>query len=189
MEKLYTEKQYSDMAVQANAEGKKLIKVQKEMAYQVEVLEYEKKTIEVPVYNEETGEPTGETKTVEVDDLTKPIMVEEEITNPETDEKEVVTVQKHHTETRVKTVEVIELVEDEGKLERGFFKTSLGYIRRKVTMKNGTQKDFLADILPLLQVGVPVLTYDITGGQSKVLITQEFIDECKQRMLVDFYGE
>ena len=189
MEKLYTEKQYSDMAVQANAEGKKLIKVQKEIEYQVEVPKYEKKLVEVEIYDEQTGEPTGETKTVEVDDLTKPIMVEEEIENLETGKKELVTVQKHHTETRTKTVEVIELVEDEGKLERGFFKTSLGYIRRKVTMKDGTQKDFLADILPLLQVGVPVLTYDITGGQSKVLVTDEFIMECKQQFITDFYGE
>ena len=61
-------------------------------------------------------------------------MIEEEIINPETGENKIVTVQKQHTATRVKTVEVIELVEDEGKLERGFFKTSLGYIRHKVAM-------------------------------------------------------
>lgn len=189
MEKLYTKQDYINACKQANAEGKIVALVQKNIEYDVEVLEWNKKLIEVELYDEETGEPTGETKTVEVDDLENPIMVQEEIINPETGEKETVTVQKHHTETRVKTVEVIELVEDEGKLERGFFKTSLGYIRRKVAMKDGTQKDFLADILPLLQVGVPVLTYDITGGQSKVLVTQEFIDECKQRMLVDFYGE
>ncbi|MGN1153755.1 MAG: hypothetical protein ACI4S3_06975 [Candidatus Gastranaerophilaceae bacterium] len=67
-------------------------------------------------------------------------MVEEEIENSETGEKELLTVQKYHTETRTKIVEVIELVEDEGRLEREFFNTSLGYVKRKVTMKDGTKK-------------------------------------------------
>lgn len=110
MEKLFAEKDYSDMAVKANVEKKKLVVVQKEIEYQVEVPEYEKKLVEVEIYDEQTGEPTGETKTVEVDDLAKPIMVQEEIENPETGEKELVTVQKHHTETRRKIVEDLELV-------------------------------------------------------------------------------
>ena len=113
MEKLFTEKDYSDMAVKANAEKKKLVVVQKEIEYQVEVPEYEKKLVEVEIYDEQTGEPTGETKTVEVDDLTKPIMVQEEIENPETGEKELVTVQKHHTETRTKVVKDLELIESD----------------------------------------------------------------------------
>lgn len=188
MEKNYTELDYLKACSKANKEGKKVQLVQKEVEYDVEVLEYEKKMIEVEIYDEETGEPTGETKLIEVDDLDKPIMVQEEIENPETGEKELVTVQKHHTETRTKIVEVIELVEDEGKLEREFFNTSLGYVRRKVTMQDGSKKDFLADILPLLQVGVPILTYSIDGEQNKVTVTEEFINECKQQVLKDFYG-
>lgn len=71
---------------------------------------------------------------------------------------------------------------------KDFFNTSLGYIRRKVSMKTGETKDFLADILPILQVGIPILTYTIDGEQNKVLVTEEFIDECKQQVIKDFYG-
>lgn len=73
-------------------------------------------------------------------------------------------------------------------LTEQFFNTSLGYVRRKVTMKDGTTRDFLSDILPLLQVGVPVLTYTSNLEQRQVLVTEQFINECKQQMLQDFYG-
>lgn len=73
-------------------------------------------------------------------------------------------------------------------LENEFFNTSLGYVRRKVTMKSGAIKDFLADILPILTVGVPVLTYTSEFVQKKVLVTETFINECKQQVLKDFYG-
>lgn len=77
-----------------------------------------------------------------------------------------------------------------------FFNTSLGYIRRKVTMKDGSTKDFLTDILPLLQTDVPIISYDkpdfTTGEMPKQntdkLVTEEFINECKQQVLKDFYG-
>lgn len=77
-----------------------------------------------------------------------------------------------------------------------FFNTSLGYIRRKVTMKDGSTKDFLTDILPLLQVGVPIISYDkpdfttdeIPAQNTDKLVTEEFINECKQQVLKDFYG-
>lgn len=73
-------------------------------------------------------------------------------------------------------------------LAEQFFNTSLGYVRRKVTMKDGSIRDFLSDILPLLQVGVPVLTYTSNLEQTKVLVTEQFLGECKQQMLQDFYG-
>ena len=38
--------------------------------------------------------------------------------------------------------------------EKEFFNTSLGYIRRKVTMKNGEIKDFLSDLLPTITTAV-----------------------------------
>lgn len=73
-----------------------------------------------------------------------------------------------------------------------FFNTSLGYIRRKVTMKDGTTKDFLSDIVPLLQTGVKIITYSILNGEitqnTNVTVTEEFISECKQQVLKDFYG-
>lgn len=72
--------------------------------------------------------------------------------------------------------------------ERQFFNTSLGYVRRTVTMKDGTIKNFLTDILPLLVEGVDVLTYDTELNQSKVAVTEQFLNECKQQLLQDFYG-
>lgn len=104
MKKLYTPKEYQLKAEQANKDGLFLYQLVKEQEYTVEVLEYEKKLVEDEIHDEQTGEPTGETRTVEVYDLTKPIMVEEEITNPITGKKETVIVQKHHPETRTKTV-------------------------------------------------------------------------------------
>lgn len=72
---------------------------------------------------------------------------------------------------------------------KDFFNTSLGYVSRKVHMKDGAIKDFLSDILPLLQVGVPIITYNIDGSQNVgVEVTEQFINECKQQVLIDFYG-
>jgi hypothetical protein len=70
-----------------------------------------------------------------------------------------------------------------------FFKTSLGYVRRSVTMKTGAVKDFLADILPVLEVGVPILTYTSDLEQKKVAVTEQFLAECKAQILTDFYGD
>lgn len=71
---------------------------------------------------------------------------------------------------------------------KDFFNTSLGWVRRQVTMQTGDTKDFLTDILPLLQVGIPILTYTEAGEQNKVIVTEEFLNECKQQVLRDFYG-
>lgn len=79
--------------------------------------------------------------------------------------------------------------QEEREFNQKFFHTSLGYVSRDVHMKNGTVKDFLTDILPLLKVGIPVLIYTRELVQSKVPATQQFIDECKQQVLIDFYGE
>lgn len=78
--------------------------------------------------------------------------------------------------------------EEEKKFEKEFFNTSLGYVRRKVSMKTGETKDFLADILPVLEVGVQILTYDKELKQYKKQVTEAFIGECKQQILKDFYG-
>ena len=196
MEKNYTQSDYLRACGQANKEGKIVQLVQKEITYDVEVLEwnYEDQEIEQQKIDPETGEllfdddgnPIMEIVTVRV--RTTPIMVEEEITNPETGEKEIVIVQKHHTETRTKVVESIEIVEDTAQFEREFFNTSLGYVRRKVHMQDGTERNFLADVLPVLQIGVNIITYTKNGTQTKVPVTEEFINECKMQYLRDFYG-
>lgn len=73
--------------------------------------------------------------------------------------------------------------------ERAFFNTSLGWVSRVVHVAGtGRKEDFLADVLPILEVGVPILTYTYMGEeQNKVLVTEEFINECKQQKLNDFY--
>jgi len=102
MEKLYTDAEYAALANAAMQEGKIVYKIQGLVDYNVEVYEYEKKIIQVPVYNEQ-GEVIGyEDK--EVDDLTKPIMIE--VIDPETGE--TILVHKHHTEVRQKMAEQIE---------------------------------------------------------------------------------
>ena len=107
MIKLYTDKEYSDKAIEANSLHKRLIKVQEEREVPYEVYEYEKKIIQVPIYDEETGEIIGyEDK--EVNDLTKPIMVEE--IDPETGE--TILVHKHHTEYKNETVEYLEIIDE-----------------------------------------------------------------------------
>ena len=78
--------------------------------------------------------------------------------------------------------------EQQEQFDREFFNTSLGYVRRQVSMKTGETKDFLADILPVLEVGIPVLTYDRDLKQYKKLATEVFISECKEQILKDFYG-
>lgn len=87
---------------------------------------------------------------------------------------------------------------------KDFFQTSLGYIRRKVTMKTGETKDFLSDLLPVISMGVesgqevtiiaykkPDFTQEITDWktlQEKVIVNATFIQECFNRLSVDFTG-
>lgn len=81
--------------------------------------------------------------------------------------------------------------------ENAFFHTSLGWIRRSVSMKDGSTKSFLTDLLPQLVVGIPVLAYalpdftqevEIVDYQQKVVVTEQFIQECKNQLYADFYG-
>ena len=175
MRKLYTDDDYFRMANEANAEGKKLVKVQEEREYEVEVLEWEKKIIEVPIYNDE-GEIIGYEEK-EVDDYTKPII------NPETGE------QAYHTETRTELVEYLEIQDNPENFARRFFNTSLGYVSREVHNLTGKPEDFINDTLPQLQEGIPIITYNADGSQNRdVNVTAEFIQECKQQKLKDFYG-
>lgn len=87
-----------------------------------------------------------------------------------------------------------------------FFKTSLGNIRRKVNMKDGSKKDFLSDMLLQIKAGleagqtIQIITYkdpDFTHEftDEYMLSLQEFktpnaqfIQECLQQTVKDFYG-
>lgn len=71
---------------------------------------------------------------------------------------------------------------------KNFFNTSLGYVSRVVHFADHTE-NFLSDILPILEEGVKIITYNADGTQNKnVIVTQQFIQECKQQKLKDFYG-
>lgn len=185
MEKLYTQEQYYEAVLQANKQGKKVSKIQEQVEYPIEVLEWEKKTIYVPVIDPETGEPTGEEQSIEVDDYTKPIMIDE--VDPETGETHK--VQKHHTEYRTKWVERIEIVDNPENFDRCFFETSLGYVRRKVHMLTGERKDFLGDMVAGLKSGMKVITYDRELNGTEVTITKEFLTECITQYQKDFKVE
>lgn len=90
------------------------------------------------------------------------------------------------------------------KFNKEFFNTSLGYVRRKFTNKNGEVKDFLSDAFPSLLLAFkegiigeifvydkPPFTEDVTDWtqyQHKVPITPQFIQECFNQSSVDFFG-
>ena len=88
--------------------------------------------------------------------------------------------------------------------ESEFFNSSLGWIRRKVSMKDGSTKDFLADLLLPIKAGlelnqeVKVITYktpDYTNEltseymltlQEIKIATPAFIQECLFQTVQDF---
>lgn len=86
--------------------------------------------------------------------------------------------------------------------KQAFFITSLGYVRRSVTMADGSKKDFLSDLLPVISMGVQsgtqvhILTYeeppfdkditDWTEYQKQVTVTPQFIQECFMQLSNDF---
>ena len=87
-----------------------------------------------------------------------------------------------------------------------FFLTSLGWIRRKVNMKDGSTKDFLADLLLPIKAGlelgqkVVIITYKtpdftidydeeyIISLQEKKEATVGFIQECLMQTVANFGG-
>ena len=96
-----------------------------------------------------------------------------------------------------------ELVETrKARFNKDFFKTSLGYVRRKVSMATGETKDFLSDLLPTISMGVqmgqpvtiitykqPDFTQDVTDWttlQEYKTVTAEFVQECFLQLSNDF---
>ena len=87
---------------------------------------------------------------------------------------------------------------------KDFFLTSLGYVRRKVSMATGETKDFLSDLLPTISMGVnlgqpvSIITYsepDFTADnidweslQSVKTVDAEFVQECFLQLSNDFRG-
>lgn len=92
--------------------------------------------------------------------------------------------------------------EREEQFNKDFFNTSLGYIRRKVSMATGETKDFLSDLLPTISMGVQmgqpvtIITYnkpdftqeitDWTAFQNEQTVTAKFIQECFLQLSNDF---
>ena len=78
----------------------------------------------------------------------------------------------------------------------------MGYVRRSATMADGSQKDFLSDLLSEIALAVnggatvPIITYnrpdfseeveDWTQYQNHVAVTAQFIQECLLQQQNDF---
>lgn len=96
--------------------------------------------------------------------------------------------------------------ENEEGFKKEFFNTSLGWIRRNVSMATGDKKDFLTDLLPAIAQGLaygqavqiiayalPDFTKDLTDEymitlQTKTNATAAFVQECFNQIAVDFAG-
>ena len=90
--------------------------------------------------------------------------------------------------------------------EKEFFKTSQGWIRRKVNMSNGEVKDFLSDLLLQIKIGlefnqeIKIITYKtpdfsveltdsyIQSLQEKKLVSDSLIKECLDQIAKDWNG-
>lgn len=161
--------------------------------------------IEVPDYDEE-GNPI----IIEYEDTETVIEYDEE-GNPIGSHE--ITVIKHKQQTHKETITVKALVLNpnweeelyirrESEFNKSFFQTSLGYIRRSVSMSDGSKKDFLSDLLPVISMGVQtgqavnILAYDKppfdedvedwTEYQHQAAVTPQFIQECFLQLSNDF---
>lgn len=96
--------------------------------------------------------------------------------------------------------EVIKLRKEQ--FNKDFFPTSLGYIRRKVSMATGETKDFLSDLLPSISLGlqmgqsVSIIAYEKPDFSKETVkwedlqkittATLEFVQECFNQLNNDF---
>ena len=161
--------------------------------------------IDVPDYDEE-GNPIM----IEYEDTETVIDYDEE-GNPIGSHE--ITVIKHKQSTHKETITVKGLILNpdyeqeeaerrEAEFNKAFFNTSLGYVRRAVTMADGSHKDFLSDLLHVISMGVQggqavnILTYDKppfdedvtdwTEYQHQKVVTPQFIQECFAQLANDF---
>lgn len=102
----------------------------------------------------------------------------------------------------IEEMEAEQAKEREEQFNKDFFNTSLGYVRRKVSMATGETKDFLSDLLPTISMGVqmgqpvtiitynkPDFTQEITDWtllQNVQTVTAEFVQECFMQLSNDF---
>ncbi|MCQ2957294.1 MAG: hypothetical protein MJ180_00155 [Candidatus Gastranaerophilales bacterium] len=160
MERLFDEITYSNKAIEANEQGKILVIVQKEVEYDVEVLEWNYVEKEItrqkidpetgePMFDPETGEPIMETVIIQEP---YPKMVEETIIDPETGEESTILVQAHHTETRTKIVEDLEIVDN----PEGYDKLTLtpADVERALIKAKGINFDDLKQLISTQMTGV-----------------------------------
>lgn len=173
---------------------------------EIDVPDYEESTepYEAPIYDE-NGFPVLDENEEQVTEtqyrtVAKPIMIEDENGN---------LVPSTHKETIIVKGLILnpdfeneEATRREAEFNKAFFNTSLGYIRRAVTMKNGSHKDFLSDLLPAIfasvSAGKAVNLYaydappfdedviDWTEYQHLVVATPQFINECFEQLGADF---
>lgn len=106
MIKNYDNTKYYEMCDLANVLKKKLYILETPKEFERQVFEYEKKEVEVPIYNEE-GEIIGY-ETILVDDLDKPIMIE--VVDEETGE--TILVHKYHIEKYTEIVADLAIADD-----------------------------------------------------------------------------
>lgn len=96
--------------------------------------------------------------------------------------------------------------ERQKEFNKEFFLTSLGYIRRKVSMSTGETRDFLFDLLPAIKESVaigrpyPVIVYKqpdftkeitteyLVSLQEFKNATEQFCNECTLQIGTDFSG-
>lgn len=104
----------------------------------------------------------------------------------------------------IPNLDVVIVQRRQEQFERDFFNTSLGNIRRKVRMKDGTTKDFLSDLLPAIKAGlelkqeVKIITYSTPDfnyelNEEYMISLQEikyadinFVQECLLQTVRDF---
>ena len=151
-------------------------------------------------------------------------IVQEEIIDPETQEviqEEIIEQKEENHPTyyalqpweKLVDGEVIDNTEEyeqaqiqakQAQFNQEFFLTSLGYIRRKVSMSTGETKDFLSDLLPVISMGiqtgqtVPIITYSLPDFTQELTteyleslqtvknVTAQFVQECFLQLSNDF---
>ena len=189
MIKKYTEQEYAQKAWEATAQKKTLyIYTHKE-----EVIIPEEDIPEEEILEEEKVEEEGESRIVIVEVAELVIA----------DEGYYICYDRNYTDgTLNSNYEKEKIQRRKQQFETDFFETSLGWIRRKVTMASGEKKDFLTDLLPIIlnaQQSVKIITYlkpdftqDIINWESLQVSKQttiQFLQECSEQVSKDFYDK
>lgn len=127
--------------------------------------------------------------------------IEIEVVDPETGETHIETITIPYPVINP-DYEQEQAARREAEFNKAFFNTSLGYIRRSVSMSDGSKKDFLSDLVLSIKAGleqglnVKILAYDKppfdedvtdwTEYQHAVFATPQFIQECLMQTANDF---